>query len=70
MKDTVTQGFKKFLKRLAKTSAGDSYRPVHLVLQILVDPLKSCIATLDPAKKKKRTEKLTHLKMQTAQYDE
>lgn len=52
MKDTVTQGFKKILKRLAKTSAGDSYRPVHLVLQILVDPLKSCIATLDPAKKK------------------
>lgn len=30
------------------TSAGVSYRPVHLVLQILVDPLKSCIATLDP----------------------
>lgn len=25
-----------------------SYRPLHLVLQILVDPLKSCIATLDP----------------------
>lgn len=25
------------------------YRPVHLVLQILVDPLKSCIAALDPA---------------------
>lgn len=56
MKDTVTQGFKKNLKRLAKTSAGDSYRPVHLVLQILVDPLKSCIATLDPAKKKTNGE--------------
>lgn len=69
MKDTVTQGLKIFKKKLAKTSAGDSYRPVHLVLQILVDPLKSCIATLDPAQKKKRTEKLTHLKMQTAQYD-
>lgn len=39
--------------KTANTSAGFSYRPVHLVLQILVDPLKSCIATLDP----KRTEK-------------
>lgn len=25
-----------------------SHRPVHLVLQVLVDPLKSCIAALDP----------------------
>lgn len=30
------------------TSMGVPYRPVHLVLQILVDPLKSCITTLDP----------------------
>lgn len=28
-----------------------SYRPVHLVLQILVDPLQSCIAALDPGDK-------------------
>lgn len=47
------------------TSLGVSYRPVHLVLQILVDPLKSCIATLDP----KGAEKNYHfLKMQTTTY--
>lgn len=53
------EGPKQFLEYDSKTfsekgtQTSVSYRPVHLVLQILIDPLQSRITALDPKQRNK-----------------